>query len=199
MESIFQIANGAAEGIIWLIIIIFWGIAQLVNAIMNSQRKSDPGKPRPTRRNTERKRPEPPASLPDFLEEILAGKQTQAPPPPPARKPRPEPAQPAPPAPTPAFSAKEEELREVKRRRDAEQADAFGERPSERVAGMRSFKLPSLKLPTTGNPLSHNKVKREPRIAFNLRNNDNFKRAVLTRIVIGPPKALADDRFFDRD
>lgn len=195
MERIFQIANGAAEGIIWLVIIIFWGIAQLLNAIKNSQRNSDSGKPHQQRPNNRPNRP-PPASLPDFLEAILEQKQTQAPPPTPVRKPRPEPVQPAP---APALSAKEEELRETKRRRDAEQEGAFSARPSETISGMRSFKLPSIKLPTTGNPLSHNKVKRKPKMAFDLRNNNNLKRAVLTRILIGPPKALAEDRFLDKD
>jgi hypothetical protein len=199
-SAIFHLANNSAEGIIWLVIIVLWGIGQMLSAIKSAQKRNGQpprpdGSPGQSPRRPESAGPAPkmPDSLPDFLESIFGSPKTEAPPP--AVSPRPV-MQSAPPKPKPTVGARQaEELRKTNVRRDAEQADAFAIRPSKSYSGMRSFKLPSIKLPATGTPLRRSRVASSPRISFDLRNNDNFKRAVLLKEIIGPPKSLHDDPF----
>lgn len=195
--NIFFIAEGEIEGIIWLVVIIFWGIGQLLNAIKNSREKSGGNPERRSPSDAKQgKGPSTPEGLPDFLERIFGSQKIKAPPPP---KPHVKLAgKPKPVAPsklmTKANTKRREKAKQIKLRRDAEQANAFGTESEKSSLGIQSFKLPS-----TGTQLSNSAIKRIPRISLNLRNDANFKRAILARTIIGPPKALEDDQFLNRN
>ena len=201
-STIFHLANSSAEGIIWLVIIVLWGIGQMLSAIKSARKRNGQPQPRPPgpaqRPKPASHGPKMPESLPDFLEGLFGEPEVEAPAP--VARPRPAQRSPDPPVPASAGGARQAEaLRKTNIRRDAEQADAFAIRPSKSYSGMRSFKLPSLRLPSTGVPLHRSRVASKPRISFDLQDNANFKRAVLLKEIIGPPKALRDDPYLSAE
>ncbi len=186
------------EGIIWLVIIVIWVLAQLLNAARSAQKKRG-ALPNQRRERDDGEAEHPgqrPISLPDFLEDILHQQQPRT-----AKPKRTKMATPVKP--------KYQKLKPIPRKAKAPEADSTeGEacyyahkEKSDFVmsTGMESFKLQAIKLPTTRSSFSLTKIRKKSRVNLNLRNDSNFKRSVISRTVLGPPKSLASDACLNRD
>lgn len=187
------------EGIIWLVIIVIWVLAQMLNAARNAQKKRDQrGSVPAPRGDSERQEPKPPpVSLPDFLEDIL--QQQQPKPVKPKRR--------KPPVPVRSDYQKLKPIPRKSKASDttvpaADEACYYDHKQQSDFimsTGMESFKLPIVRLPSLKNCLSMTKTKRKSRMNLNLRDRASFKRAVISRTVLGPPKALQGEAYLSRD
>lgn len=200
------LANGQLEGLIWLVVIVLWGLGQLLNAIKKSQEKDehDPTSQSPAQPQSRGAGNEP-ESLQDFLESLAGGSPESA-----ASnqsegagaESRPSSAR------QKEHSAKQARIRQTAPQRSKSAKSKSGQ--SESMAKMevrkrmfrsrdvssstiKSFKLPSVKLPRTVNLMSGPKQRKPSQYNLNLDDKAAMKRAILNRYILGAPKALEND------
>ena len=186
------------EGLIWLVIIVIWVLAQLLNAARSAQKKrgSLPSQRRESEGRQEAQPGQHPMSLPEFLEDILHQQQPRTVKPIRTRVAKP-------------VQSQYQKLKPIPRKAKAPDADSTeGEacyyahkEKSDFIAstGMESFKLQTINLPTLRSSFSLTKIRKKSRVNLNLRNDSSFKRAVISRTVLGPPKSIQGDAYLNRD
>jgi len=213
------IAAGGLEGLIWLIIALFWVVAQLIAR----GRQSGSPKPRPRPEPSKRRAPPLEQEMREFLERV-GGKEEQeqprTPPPPPTRRETAPPEERPPRSPPRTLgehaSAKHEDAQRRMRERQRAVAAALQEsagaelpeikaRPqwgmetpgdtTHPIVTTKSFlvKLGSLRMPLTRVPLLTSYQSHPSATAPRLRDNASIRRAMLHHFLLGPPKAFEED------
>lgn len=190
-------ADSGIEGIIYLVILIFWGISQ---AIRKSRRSNEP--------TPDSSAPQAPGEMPQELREMLetlTGQKfepVRAPPPPPplpaAAVPRrdrvPKRRAPVPqtatrPTPPPPRWQAEEPVIQVELSHEIPRAAVASMTLKGLTSSMKSVRIPTANTGMSMPMASHYGTGRGTP-ALDLRDRDKLRQAIMGRILLGPPKAL---------